>query len=94
MCGITGFWREGGLDQQSAGVLRAMTDCIAHRGPDADGYWLDRDHGVALGHRRLSILDLSAAGAQPMTSPSGRFTIVYNAIVFFLIVRHTFFSCC
>lgn len=82
MCGITGFWREGGLDQRSADVLRAMTDCIAHRGPDADGYWLDRHHGIALGHRRLSIIDLSAAGAQPMTSASGRFTVVYNGEIY------------
>jgi asparagine synthase (glutamine-hydrolysing) len=82
MCGITGFWREGGLDRQSPTVLQAMTDCIAHRGPDADGHWMDRDRGVALGHRRLSILDLSAAGAQPMASPSQRYTVVYNGEIY------------
>lgn len=78
MCGITGFWQTGGFDRQSECILREMTDAIAHRGPDADGHWFDRDHGVALGHRRLAILDLSEAGAQPMTSPSGRFTGIYN----------------
>lgn len=82
MCGISGFWQAGGLDRQSGDILRAMTDAIAHRGPDADGHWFDRERGVALGHRRLSILDLSAAGAQPMTSVSGRFTAVYNGEIY------------
>ena len=57
-----------------------MTDRIAHRGPDADGAYLD-EH-VALGHRRLSIIDLSPAGAQPMTNESGRLQIVYNGEIF------------
>lgn len=82
MCGIGGFWQDGGLDLQSGNILRAMTDAIAHRGPDADGHWLDRGHGVALGHRRLSILDLSSAGAQPMTSVSSRYTAVFNGEIY------------
>jgi len=57
-----------------------MTERIAHRGPDADGHFIDAQ--VALGHRRLSIIDLSPAGAQPMTSESGRLQIVYNGEIF------------
>lgn len=55
-----------------------MTAAIAHRGPDDAGGWLDPAVGVALGHRRLSILELSPAGAQPMESPSGRYVMVFN----------------
>lgn len=80
MCGITGYWSLG------AGVhpdtIRRMTDRIAHRGPDADGVWLDERAGLALGHRRLSILDLSPAGAQPMISADGRLVLVYNGEIY------------
>ena len=55
-----------------------MTDAIAHRGPDAGGEWVDAACGLALGHRRLSIVDLSPAGAQPMLSHSGRYVTVFN----------------
>jgi len=54
-----------------------MTDCISHRGPDGDSHWLD-DSGIALGHRRLAILDLSDNGRQPMHSHSGRLTLIFN----------------
>ena len=59
-----------------------MTDSLSHRGPDAEGYWDSAHDGVALGHRRLSIIDLSDLGKQPMSSPSGRYVIVYNGEIY------------
>ncbi len=82
MCGIAGFWTPGGLDRDSPEVLRRMTDAIRHRGPDGEGYWLDPEAGIALGHRRLSILDLSDAGSQPMVSGSGRYVATYNGEIY------------
>jgi asparagine synthase (glutamine-hydrolysing) len=82
MCGIAGFWDPSGLTADSAVILRRMTDAIRHRGPDADGHWFDPEAGVALGHRRLSILDLSVAGSQPMVSPSGRYVLTYNGEIY------------
>ena len=80
MCGITGFidyaGRRGGPEAKE--ILRSMTDAVAHRGPDGDGYWHSAEHRVGLGHRRLSIVDLSAAGAQPMESASGRYVVTFN----------------
>ena len=55
-----------------------MTDAIAYRGPDGDGHWMDADVGIALGHRRLAIIDLTPTGVQPMTSADGRIVISYN----------------
>lgn len=78
MCGITGFVARPGLSGDPLQVLRAMNDAIVHRGPDADGLWSDADAGVFLGHRRLSIIDLSPAGAQPMVSCCGRWVLCYN----------------
>lgn len=59
-----------------------MTDALSHRGPDDTGYWLDADSGVALGHRRLSIVDVSSAGHQPMRSASGRYEVVFNGEIY------------
>lgn len=81
MCGLTGI-----LDPltSDATLLRervgAMTDALQHRGPDASGTWMEES--VALGHRRLSILELSGAGAQPMHSVCGRFVIVFNGEIY------------
>ena len=84
MCGIAGFiggrFDHGG--QGARAILSRMTGAIAYRGPDSAGAWLDSDHKVALGHRRLAILDLSPAGEQPMTSPSGRYVTVYNGEIY------------
>lgn len=81
MCGIAGIWLRGQSDELSPSIKR-MTDAIAHRGPDADGFWIDANRGLAFGHRRLSILDLSSAGAQPMRSASGRYVITFNGEVY------------
>jgi asparagine synthase (glutamine-hydrolysing) len=84
MCGLSGFWDIHRLlsDDGASGALRRMTHAIRHRGPDDEGFFEGRDAGVALGHRRLSIVDLSAHGRQPMVSPSERYVIVFNGEVF------------
>ncbi len=79
MCGIAGIF--GGQSVDAATVTR-MTRSLAHRGPDDEGVWLDREAGVALGHRRLSIIDLSPAGHQPMASPAGRYVITFNGEIY------------
>lgn len=81
MCGITGVMLKPGARVDPT-LLERMTTRLAHRGPDGSGTWISGDGAVGLGHRRLSILDLSAAGAQPMTSPSGRYTIAYNGEIY------------
>lgn len=84
MCGLAGFLgatpfhAEGNI----AAVLGRMTDSISHRGPDDAGYWCDGEHGIALGHRRLSIIDLSPAGHQPMRSSAGRYLLVFNGEIY------------
>jgi asparagine synthase (glutamine-hydrolysing) len=83
MCGIAGMLRPGGGDESMlAGYTRRITEALAHRGPDASGVWTNTAAGVALGHRRLSILDLSEAGAQPMRSECGRFAVTFNGEIF------------
>lgn len=81
MCGLTGIFSpsERMTDTLHA-LVQTMTAAIVHRGPDADGIWAE--DGIALGHRRLSILDLSPAGAQPMQSVCGRFVIVFNGEIY------------
>jgi asparagine synthase (glutamine-hydrolysing) len=83
MCGIAGLLRPGGGDQSAlAGYAARMADALRHRGPDASGIWTNAASGVAFGHRRLSILDLSEAGAQPMRSECGRFTVTFNGEIY------------
>lgn len=83
MCGFAGFVRPGGIEADfGARTAQAMADRLAHRGPDDSGAWVDASAGVALGHRRLSVVDLSPAGSQPMTSASGRYVIVFNGEVY------------
>ena len=82
MCGIAGFIDIGASRDDFSKRLWAMLEPIYHRGPDDGGVWVDESHCVALGHRRLSILDLSPAGYQPMVSACGRFVIVYNGEIY------------
>ncbi|MDP4332688.1 N-acetylglutaminylglutamine amidotransferase [Curtobacterium sp. A7_M15] len=79
MCGLAGELRFDGTAPDVAAVAR-MTGCLVHRGPDGDGLWARGP--VALGHRRLSIVDLSTAGAQPMVAPRAGLTIAYNGMVY------------
>ena len=83
MCGITGFFNlQSNTKEWYDKTLKDMTSSIIHRGPDAQGYWYDENHGIGLGHVRLSILDLSEAGSQPMRSHCGRYIFVYNGEVY------------
>ena len=80
MCGLAGFIesRGGSGRPELEALVGRMADALQHRGPDDKGVWVDAEAGIALGFRRLSILDLSPAGHQPMSSLCGRFVIVYN----------------
>jgi asparagine synthase (glutamine-hydrolysing) len=80
MCGIAGFISPGLVDPEA--ICRAMARALLHRGPDDSGYRVYRDVGVGLAHRRLSIVDLSPAGHQPMRSPGGRYEIVFNGEIY------------
>lgn len=77
MCGIFGL-----IGHHNQEEIKAANRTIGHRGPDAEGYWFDQDLQVAICHRRLSILDLSEAGAQPMKSESGRYIVSYNGEIY------------
>ena len=81
MCGIAGFLG-GGAGRDLGRVARAMADALRHRGPDDAGTWADAGAGVALGHRRLAVIDLSPAGRQPMASASGRHVLVLNGEIY------------
>ena len=83
MCGITGLWCADSVAEGTAREwIDRMTATLVHRGPDASGSFFDRESGVGFGHRRLSIVDLSDAGRQPMWSRSGRHCITYNGEVY------------
>jgi len=90
MCGITGFWNtsiEISADKLQA-IAQQMSDTLLHRGPDSGGIWVDEAAGIALGHRRLAIVDLSPEGHQPMLSANGRYAIVFNGEIYnFLELR-------
>lgn len=79
MCGIAGIL---GDKARNPRVVREMTDALFHRGPDDHGAWADDEAGIALGHRRLSIVDLSPAGHEPMHSASGRFVLSFNGEIY------------
>lgn len=80
MCGITGIYSPGKRVEQS--VLSAMTRTLRHRGPDDSGSYIDSKSDVGLGHTRLSIIDLSAKGRQPMSNPNGTVTASYNGEIY------------
>jgi len=81
MCGISGVWSSNAYDLCRP-VIEGMADALAHRGPDDSGIWVDEASGIALGHRRLSILDISPAGHQPMRSAGGRYVLVFNGEIY------------
>ncbi len=83
MCGLVGFLGSAGPWAEGADALvTAMAACIRHRGPDHAQVWTDPAAGIALGHNRLAIVDLSPAGNQPMASAGGRFVLVYNGEIY------------
>ena len=84
MCGITGSFdpHAGRNTQDLTGITRRMSLTLTHRGPDDMGVWIDPSAAVALGHRRLSIIDLTAEGHQPMVSSTGRYVLTYNGEIY------------
>lgn len=80
MCGIVGYWTPAGTVDRS--LIESMAQQLHHRGPDDSGVWYDESAGIALGHRRLAIIDLSPAGHQPMISLNGRYVIVFNGEIY------------
>jgi asparagine synthase (glutamine-hydrolysing) len=80
MCGIAGMMSYRGTEHSH--IVSGMVERIRYRGPDNSGVWCDSNYGLALGHARLSILDLSPAGHQPMESASGRYVIVFNGEIY------------
>jgi asparagine synthase (glutamine-hydrolysing) len=82
MCGIAGFWLSKPASEPAPEILERMAGALEHRGPDDVGYLFEPGAGIGLAHRRLSILDLSAEGHQPMDSASGRYAIIFNGEVY------------
>ena len=82
MCGIAGFINPNSNSNSSENILSRMLSCLIHRGPDDHDMWFDKKVGLALGHRRLSILDLSPFGRQPMTSSCQRYVITLNGEIY------------
>ncbi len=83
MCGIAGIWSGRSAEAESLHPrVIAVTEALRHRGPDDQGIWIDAGAGLGLGHRRLAIIDLSAAGHQPMHSAAGDHVIVFNGEVY------------
>ena len=83
MCGIAGLWRPAGASEDLLRSLtEGMTEAIRRRGPDDSGCWMDTRAGLALGHRRLAVVDLSQTGAQPQCSANGRWVVSYNGEIY------------
>ena len=79
MCGLTGYWSN---TKPERSVANQMAKQLSHRGPDSSGVWIDEEAGVALAHRRLSIIDISPTGHQPMRSHCGRYVLIYNGEIY------------
>ncbi|MFM6151945.1 MAG: asparagine synthetase B family protein, partial [Sphaerospermopsis kisseleviana] len=100
MCGITGYWSEAINVEEMETIARRMSATLYYRGPDDGGTWVDANAGLALGHRRLAIVDLSPEGHQPMESANGRYVLVFNGEIYnfsslrqqLLILGHSFRS--
>jgi asparagine synthase (glutamine-hydrolysing) len=82
MCGIAGFLNGNSTLSEARDIVTTMADAMVHRGPDDAGVWVDERARIALGHRRLSIVDLSPAGHQPMQSASERYVIAFNGEIY------------
>lgn len=84
MCGIAGYWdlKQRDSAEQLTAVVTAMRETLIHRGPDDANNWVDAEDGIAFGHRRLAILDLTSQGQQPMASNSQRYVIVFNGEIY------------
>ena len=80
MCGINGFYSKSLSNFDD--VIVKMNSTISHRGPDTNGAWSDKNSGIVLGHQRLSIIDVSSSGNQPMQSSSGRYILTYNGEIY------------
>ena len=93
MCGIVGF-KSSNQFQDLKAFLPAASESLAHRGPDDCGMFLDETSGVGLAHRRLSIIDLSSAGHQPMAAADGKLHVSYNGEIYnFMAIRKTLMDC-
>ncbi|MBD2577195.1 asparagine synthase (glutamine-hydrolyzing) [Oscillatoria sp. FACHB-1406] len=82
MCGLTGYWSQAGNLENLEAIACKMSNTIIHRGPDSKGTWVDPTTGIALGHRRLAIVDLSPEGHQPMHSANDRYILVFNGEIY------------
>ena len=83
MCGIAGFQIfKNNLDIDCTKKIKEITEVINHRGPDSEGFWSCDKEQIYFGHKRLSIIDLSIKGKQPMISNNGRFIITYNGEIY------------
>ena len=82
MCGITGFYKKNLKQNFSFDILKQMNSCLNHRGPDAEGYWKNESDGIYFAQKRLSIIDLSKNGNQPMESCNKNYIICYNGEIY------------
>ena len=80
MCGLTGYYTKNNIHENK--IISEMSNSLISRGPDDIGYWVDNSMGISLGHRRLSIQDLSENGSQPMFSHTKRNVIVFNGEIY------------